>query len=96
MFTVLTSRYEGFPRSILESLALGTPVISVDCKSGPNEIIQNNLNGLLIENDNSEALAQAMNLLFEDKELYLQCKNNSKLSVIDFSEERLCNNGKPF
>lgn len=89
LFTVLTSRYEGFPRSIIESLAMGTPVISVDCKSGPNEIIKNNENGLLIENDNPEALANAINQLFEDKALYLHCKNNSKTSVAHFSEAEI-------
>ena len=66
LFTVLTSRYEGFPMSIIEALALGIPVISVDCKSGPNEIIINEFNGLLVENHNPEALANAMNQLFED------------------------------
>lgn len=89
LFTVLTSRYEGFPRSILESLALGTPVVSVDCKSGPNEIIQNTFNGLLVENHNPEALAKAMNRLLEDKDLYLHCKQNSKPSVAHFSEETI-------
>ena len=89
LFTVLTSKYEGFPRSIIESLALGTPVISVDCKSGPNEIIEHNSNGLLIENNNPEALADAMNQLFEDKALYLQCKKNSKSSVAHFSEANI-------
>ncbi|WP_178987740.1 glycosyltransferase [Winogradskyella schleiferi] len=89
LFTVLTSRYEGFPRSIIESLALGTPVISVDCKSGPNEIIENNHNGLLIENYNLDALATAMNRLVTDKELYLHCKQNSQSSVAHFSEENI-------
>lgn len=89
LFTVLTSRYEGFPRSIIESLSLGTPVISVDCKSGPNEIIQNDFNGILVENHNPEALAEAMNRLFMDKDLYLHCKTNSKPSVAHFSEETI-------
>lgn len=89
LFTLLTSRYEGFPRSIIESLALGTPVISVDCKSGPNEIIDHNFNGILVENHNHKALADAMNRLFEDKNLYLHCKQNSKSSVAQFSEANI-------
>ena len=80
-FTILTSRHEGFPLSIVESLALGTPVISVDCKSGPNELIKDGFNGLLVENNNTHSLASAMKQLVEDDNLYDFCKKNAAKSV---------------
>jgi glycosyltransferase involved in cell wall biosynthesis len=79
--TILTSYFEGFPMSIVESLAAGTPVISVDCETGPSEIILNNTNGLLVENHNEFALAEAIKKLFESENLYQNCKNNAKKSV---------------
>jgi glycosyltransferase involved in cell wall biosynthesis len=88
-FTILTSRHEGFPLSIVESLALGTPVISVDCKSGPNELIKDGFNGLLVENNNPHVLASAIKQLVDDTNLYDFFKKNAAKSVEHLSLETI-------
>lgn len=80
-FVCLTSRVEGFPRTLVESLSLGVPVISVDCKSGPKEIIMHKKNGLIVENFNAKAFAEAMNSLIFEVNLYDFCKLNAPVSI---------------
>lgn len=85
IFYVLSSKYEGLPNAIIESLACETPVVAFDCFSGPRELINNNQNGILVENQNFDKLIEAMNLMVSDVRLYEHCKRNAIKSVKKFS-----------
>jgi glycosyltransferase involved in cell wall biosynthesis len=57
---VLTSRYEGFGNVLVEALGVGTPVVSVDCRFGPAEILEGGRYGRLVAMGDMAGLAQAL------------------------------------
>jgi GalNAc-alpha-(1->4)-GalNAc-alpha-(1->3)-diNAcBac-PP-undecaprenol alpha-1,4-N-acetyl-D-galactosaminyltransferase len=63
---VQPSRFEGFPNVVLESMGLGAPVISSDCRSGPADLIEDGVNGRLVPVGDVETLAQVMGELMSN------------------------------
>lgn len=52
---ILTSDFEGFGMVLVESIAMGVPVVSLDCPFGPREIIKNDINGYLVQSQSDFA-----------------------------------------
>jgi len=81
---VLPTRYEGFSVAIIEALFSGLPVITTKNVGGNNEAI-NEKNGLLVEVDNIEELANAMEYMY---------KNYSKYNNFEIAKEAKQKYGK--
>ena len=60
---VLPSLKEGFPNALLEAMSIPLACVSTKFSDGKNEIIENGINGLVVNPGNSEELSAAMELL---------------------------------
>lgn len=69
---VLSSHSEGFPNALAEALCHGMPAVSVDCDTGPRDILRHGIDGLLVAPDNLDALEGALDALMGNSVLRQQ------------------------
>lgn len=79
---VMTSRYEGFPLVLIEAKASKLPVVSFKCATGPAELVQEDVNGNLVECFDIAAMADRINSLIENEEIR-QCFSDNALLDTD-------------
>jgi len=65
----LSSRYEGFALVLVEAMSFGLPIVSTNCDTGPKELIDPNVNGLLVPTGSPTALATTLTTLLENETL---------------------------
>jgi glycosyltransferase involved in cell wall biosynthesis len=78
---VLPSITEGFSLTTIEAFISSVPVVATKC-GGPEEIVKHNVNGLLVESCNPEAIAKGVNKILNDKKFTNFLTNNGKITVL--------------
>lgn len=86
---VMSSRYEGFGMVLIEAMSCGLPVVSFDCEFGPSEIIENGIDGFLVENKNIIQLAEKINILIENDKLRKEMGEKAFINAKRFSKETI-------
>lgn len=88
---LLCSDFEGMPNSLMEAMAAGLLCISTDCDTGPSDLIQDGVNGLLIPTGDAKALVASMRKILQKSEIerkemgeqaFYTIKNNFNEKVI--------------
>jgi glycosyltransferase involved in cell wall biosynthesis len=86
--TILSSSWENFPHTVVEALAVGTPVLAMEA-GGVAEVVHDGVNGLLVPAGDTEALAGAVRRYFADEALRERLRARAAESVADYSAERV-------
>ena len=90
-FFTLSSRYEGWPNVLMESLAYGCPAIAFDCKHGPREIIKNNENGILVSAEDKDKFIEAINTLNSSTTMQKNFTKNGLKTAKQYESEIIAN-----
>ena len=87
---VFPSEREGMPVNLMESLAMGVPVITTDSR-GCNEVVQHNTNGLVVSENSVEEIRKNMLEVYRDEELLERLKEGAINNRDQFDRSRFIN-----
>jgi len=84
--TILSSSWENFPHTVVEALAVGTPVLAMQA-GGVAEVVHDGVNGLLVAAGDTAALGNAVRRYFADDELRERLRGAAAASVAEYAPE---------
>lgn len=88
-FYVMSSRFESFGLVLIEAMSCGLPVISFDCKYGPQSIIHDGETGLLVPQGNTNKLANAICSMIENDEARQRMAVNARIESKKYQQENM-------
>jgi glycosyltransferase involved in cell wall biosynthesis len=86
--TILSSSWENFPHTVVEALAVGTPVLAMEA-GGVAEVVRDGVNGLLVAPGDTAALAEAVRRYFDEDALRERLRAAAADSVAEYAPERV-------
>ncbi len=85
----MTSGMECFPMVLLEAMSCGLPIVSYDCPTGPRNIIQDNIDGILVDYKNKESMSNAIIELIENIDKRILLGKNGFINANKFTEHNV-------
>jgi glycosyltransferase involved in cell wall biosynthesis len=85
---LVTSRQEGGPKAVLESMAAGAPLVTTRVGQAPDLVVDGE-NGLLADVDDVEALAAGVERIYGDSELVTRLRAAGRPAAEAYADERL-------
>jgi glycosyltransferase involved in cell wall biosynthesis len=86
---VVTSRYEGLSMAMLEAISCGLPLVAFACPCGPRDVVDDGVNGFLVENGNVSQLAEKIIYMIEHPEERARMGKKAKLKSEQYKIENL-------
>lgn len=86
---VMTSYFEGLPMVLLEAQKYKLPIVSFDCPTGPKEIIEDNINGNLVECYKVKDMIKKINELIINEEKRVNFSSKSQINMIKFQKDEI-------
>lgn len=87
---VMMSEYEGMPNALMEAMGLGLACVSTDCPcGGPRFLIQDGVNGCLVDVGNQKQLEEKMQRMIHDDDFSKSLALNAELINDELSAEKV-------
>lgn len=85
----LSSWYEGFALVLVEAMSFGLPIVATNCDTGPKELVDEGINGLLVPTGSPTALADALGALLQNRPLREELGSNARQHARQFDSREI-------